>query len=317
MFLQQHFDNVDDSFDLQVESEQRPHKVSFYVEKEHADEVKQALACKFEKHGLKVKLIYSGGVDLDILPERAGKGQALAYLLRKFKAEGRSPDATLVCGDSGNDAELFSVPDVYGVMVGNAQEELLKWYAENAQGNTRIFRASETCAAGILQAMQHFDLQPNFSPRDKPQLLDGKGHRDEFAQVAHFIVEFHLFCEKWERGEVDSEEIPKFILNTLARTNPMVLPTGKEISASEVIEALLRNHGLHRAGVYLTWVDRVRIRRLGSGSWLVRYDNWKRTATNLTCRMTTAVVEIEASSGILQWTHIHETWLKGYEGSQS
>nr|BAK74738.1 sucrose phosphate phosphatase [Klebsormidium flaccidum] len=140
---------------LQADTEQRPHKISFHVEKNEAQKIVPELTAAFEQEKLAAKIIYSGGYDLDILSKAAGKGQALAYLLKKFKSQGHPPKNVLVCGDSGNDIELYEVEGVNGVIVGNAMEELVAWY--DSQGDKgHVFRATQRCAAGIVEAIKHF-----------------------------------------------------------------------------------------------------------------------------------------------------------------
>ncbi|KAL3689033.1 hypothetical protein R1sor_015342 [Riccia sorocarpa] len=119
----------------------RLHKVSFYIEKDLASKVVRDLTKRLEDLGLKVKLIYIGGYALDILPHRARKGEALAYLLQQLKEMKLTLKRTLVCGDSGNDSELCIVEGVTRVIVGNAMEELLQW-CDGLQVRTHILMAA-------------------------------------------------------------------------------------------------------------------------------------------------------------------------------
>ncbi|KAF3584995.1 hypothetical protein F2Q69_00027731 [Brassica cretica] len=83
---------------LDVEKcDQRPNKVRFFTDKSKAQEVTKELFKRLEKRGVHV------------LPKGGGKGPALAYLLNELKAEGKLPVKILVCGDSGNDKELFTI----------------------------------------------------------------------------------------------------------------------------------------------------------------------------------------------------------------
>ncbi|XP_048428593.1 sucrose-phosphatase 1 isoform X6 [Pyrus x bretschneideri] len=235
-------------------------------------------------HKLDVKIIYSSGIALDVLPKGAGKGQALAYLLKKFKFEEKLPHNTLVCGDSGNDAELFSLPQVYGVMVSNAQEELLQWYAENVSDNPNMLHATERCAAGIIQALGHFHLGPNVSPRD---FKDFRKCKVEMSSPAHEVVKFFLFYERWRRAEVEkSEEYIQNLKPVFHSLGIFVHPSGVELPIHQCIDSLAGLHGDKQGKQFWTWVDRLLLVQIGSNAWLVKFNKWELCDNERQCCLT-------------------------------
>lgn len=135
----------------QPDTEQRPFKVSFFLTSSAAAAVLPQLEDLLQERGLDIKLVYSSGKDLDILPRRSDKGLAMQFLRESWGIE---PTRTVACGDSGNDIALFQAGEELGIIVGNAQPELLKWYKENPSQN--IYFAQAHCAGGILEGLRHF-----------------------------------------------------------------------------------------------------------------------------------------------------------------
>lgn len=77
----------------------------------------------------------------------------------------------------------------------------MQWHSENAKDNPKILHASERCASGIIQAIGHFNLGLNLSPRDVSDI--GRGDSSPSLQ----IVNFALLLEKWRRAEVENTEL--------------------------------------------------------------------------------------------------------------
>ncbi|MEQ8382298.1 MAG: sucrose-phosphate phosphatase [Coleofasciculus sp. A1-SPW-01] len=135
---------------LQPETEQRPFKVSYVLSEEISSEVLPRLESSLKEKGLDVKLIYSGGQDLDILPCQGDKGLAVQFLRQKWDMDATK---TVVCGDSGNDIALFSAGEERGILVGNAKPELRQWYEANKKDYHYFAQADY--ADGILEGLHH------------------------------------------------------------------------------------------------------------------------------------------------------------------
>ena len=101
---------------------------------------------------LNAQVVFSSNVDVDILPVNANKGKAIKYIQTEL---GIANHKTLVCGDSGNDISMFQ-QQTFGVIVSNAQSELIEWYKANA--DERHYFANNSYANGILEALQKFDF---------------------------------------------------------------------------------------------------------------------------------------------------------------
>jgi sucrose-6-phosphatase len=136
----------------QAASEQGRFKVSFSLEPRNQS-ILADLRQEFEAQNIRAQVIYSGDRDVDVLPERSGKGNALNHVREEL---GMPCVGTVACGDSGNDIALFADRDIFGIIVGNAMQELIEWYERNSRPN--LYLAKGSCAAGILEGLSHFNF---------------------------------------------------------------------------------------------------------------------------------------------------------------
>jgi len=135
----------------QPDSEQTPHKVSYFLSGAIADDLISQLQDALIQKGLDVQTVYSSRQDLDILPRQGNKGAAVAFLQQRLNMP---QSHTVVCGDSGNDLSMFQAANAKGIIVGNARDELREWHQRESPKD--IYLAQARCAGGILEGLRHF-----------------------------------------------------------------------------------------------------------------------------------------------------------------
>lgn len=100
--------------------------------------------------GLNVNIVYSSARDLDVLPHHATKSGALSWLCARL---GVSLDTVLVAGDTGNDASMFRLPGVRGIIVENALPELFE-----ATVDVPTYGSRQILADGVLDGLCHYGV---------------------------------------------------------------------------------------------------------------------------------------------------------------
>lgn len=130
---------------LQEEANQNPFKLSYYVHDPGLDAMR--IADHLGRMADQVSILVTQSAFLDVLPKRASKGRAIRYLARKWSIP---LSHVVVCGDAGNDLDMFTVA-ARGIVVGNHSSEL-----EVLRGMRRVYFASAQSAAGILEGLEHF-----------------------------------------------------------------------------------------------------------------------------------------------------------------
>ena len=133
---------------LQEPAAQWEYKLSYYVD-ENFDEDDLANLYKFlDDRKLRAKILLTENKYLDLLPFRAGKGNAVRYLSYKWKVP---LEQFITAGNSGNDKDMLT-GKTKGIVVANYSPEL-----EELKDNKFIYFTKQPLSKGVLEGI-HFYL---------------------------------------------------------------------------------------------------------------------------------------------------------------
>lgn len=122
--------------------EQRRYKRSYFCD----DPAQPAeLQDAFEHHGIEAKVIFSHQRLLDILPGKAGKGEAARHVMSRL---GLPEECLIVAGDSGNDADMVRICR-NPIIVANGEPALM----DQGRDHPGAFMATNSYSAGVLEGL--------------------------------------------------------------------------------------------------------------------------------------------------------------------
>ena len=139
---------------------QNQYKSSWFFD-DATDEEINKIRKLMRQNGLDVNVVYSSSRHLDVLPKYANKGNSLEWLLEHLDIR---HEETVVAGNSGNDLAMYQLDDIKGIVVGNAQPELL----EDTK-NLNVYYSNKLYHDAILEGLIHFGIRLKLSDSPEPR----------------------------------------------------------------------------------------------------------------------------------------------------
>lgn len=144
---------------LQEPEKQARFKASFYLDRAFTPDLLGEIANRLTGAGA-LRLVDSydpstGCGLLDVLPKSVGKHSAVRHVAERL---GLDLEGVIFAGDSGNDRDAI-LSGCKAIVVGNALPELkseIRTEAERRGLEKRVFFASSSFAAGVLEGLDHF-----------------------------------------------------------------------------------------------------------------------------------------------------------------
>jgi sucrose-6-phosphatase len=137
---------------------QHEFKSSWFLDQARPEELRE-LKRQLAEAGLSVKVVYSSGRDLDVLPRQATKGGALRWLCTRLQIP---LEHVLVAGDTANDSSMFLLPGVRGIIVDNALPELYE-----ATVDVPTYSSRQILADGVLDGLCHYGIVCTLPTKEK------------------------------------------------------------------------------------------------------------------------------------------------------
>jgi len=144
---------------------QHEFKSSWFLDRATPSAIRE-LKRQFAEAGLNVNVVYSSARDLDVLPQHATKAGALAWLCERLRVP---LNTVLVAGDTGNDASMFRLPGVRGIIVENALPELFE-----ATVDVPTYSSRQIIADGVLDGLCHYGVICVLPTKEKTRLTRAK-----------------------------------------------------------------------------------------------------------------------------------------------